>query len=216
MPDVVAELFSRLTGSQVQRGETGRGGRTLRWVRAQGPGRDRDGERVPTVVLESGLGEPLPTWVPIISELAVIAPVVAYERAGIGLSDPFEGPVTGEAQLADLAAVIEDTGSAPCVLVGHSDGGWLGQALAWQRPDLVAGLVLIDPYHEAVVDAIPLEIMQAQDAFIARFATMTARDYIASSAGGWAQAGARYSDDPRCSARPSPPSFTTSSKCARN
>ena len=34
-------------------------------------------------------------------------------------------------------------------MVGHSWGGLLAQLVAWERPDLISGLVLIDPAHEA-------------------------------------------------------------------
>ncbi|MEV6286912.1 alpha/beta hydrolase [Kribbella sp. NPDC051770] len=36
------------------------------------------------------------------------------------------------------------------VLVGHSWGGLLSQLVTWQRPDLLKGLVLLDPSHEAL------------------------------------------------------------------
>ncbi len=42
-----------------------------------------------------------------------------------------------------LLAVLERTG--PAVLVSHSNGGLIALEAAWQRPDLVAGLVCIEP-----------------------------------------------------------------------
>jgi pimeloyl-ACP methyl ester carboxylesterase len=36
------------------------------------------------------------------------------------------------------------------VLVGHSWGGLLAQLVTWERPELVAGLVLVDPSHESL------------------------------------------------------------------
>jgi pimeloyl-ACP methyl ester carboxylesterase len=50
--------------------------------------------------------------------------------------------------VGDLVAVLEAVG--PCVLVGHSWGGLLAQLAAWERPDLITGLVLIDPSHESL------------------------------------------------------------------
>src|SRR5580704_10153050 len=49
---------------------------------------------------------------------------------------------------------VLDAGS--CVLAGHSWGGMLVQLLAFRRPDLVAGLVLVDPGHEELESALPL------------------------------------------------------------
>ncbi|MBV6697185.1 alpha/beta hydrolase [Kitasatospora aureofaciens] len=101
----------------------------------------------PTVVLVAGSGTASPTWAPVLPGLAAHTRVVAYDRAGLGASDP-DRMMTLETQVADLAALVEHTGDGPCVLVGHSWGGLLAQLLGWQRPELVAGLVLVDPAHE--------------------------------------------------------------------
>ena len=173
MSDAVVKMLSRLTDLDVHldvhRGETDRGGRTLRWVAA--------GEGTPTVFLEAGLGEPVPTWAPVFAELARISRVVAYDRAGIGLSDPV-AEVTYEGWLADLAAVIEDTGSVPCVLVGHSLGGLLAQAMAWLHADLLAGLVLIDPSHEDAMQYVPQDIRDQLAASMLAYASMTVEDFL--------------------------------------
>jgi pimeloyl-ACP methyl ester carboxylesterase len=41
--------------------------------------------------------------------------------------------------------LITGLGARPCVLAGHSWGGILVQLLAFRRPHLAAGLVLVDP-----------------------------------------------------------------------
>ena len=61
------------------------------------------------------------------SLVAAHARVVAYDRAGIGDSDPLV-PLTLDAQLADLEAVARETsGGKPIVISGHSWGGLLAQ-----------------------------------------------------------------------------------------
>src|SRR5687767_8646103 len=42
----------------------------------------------PVVILESGAGEGLDTWKPVFAEIARVAPVVAYDRRGLGQSAP--------------------------------------------------------------------------------------------------------------------------------
>jgi pimeloyl-ACP methyl ester carboxylesterase len=81
--------------------------------------------------------------------------VVAYDRAGLGGSAPASDPVTIARQVNDLASVISDVAVRPCVLAGHSWGGLLVQLLAFHRPDLVAGLVLVDPAHERMTTVLP-------------------------------------------------------------
>jgi pimeloyl-ACP methyl ester carboxylesterase len=44
------------------------------------------------------------------------------------------------------------------VLAGHSWGGVLVQLRAFRRPDLAAGLVLVDPGHEEMESLLPLPL----------------------------------------------------------
>lgn len=83
-----------------------------------------------------------------------LARVVAYDRAGIGASDPVS-PLTLASQVDDLIAVIRETGNPPCILVGHSLGGVLVQLAALRCPELVAGMVLVDPAEERYLAALP-------------------------------------------------------------
>jgi pimeloyl-ACP methyl ester carboxylesterase len=146
--------------------------------------------------MEAGLGEPTLTWAPVLAGLAEVADtLVVYDRAGVGLSGPAHGGHGGEAQLADLAAVIEDVGCPPCVVVGHSLGGWLAQALAWRRPELLAGLVLIDPSHEEVYQHIPETMLAAMNEGVAVYASMSADAFITAQAGDWRAEAARISAD---------------------
>jgi len=97
------------------------------------------------------------SWQRVIPLLARHVHVTAYDRAGLGGSAPPQGGVvTVAGQIDDLASVITELGAGPCVLAGHSWGGVLVQLLAFRRPDLVAGLVLVDPGHEEMDGALPL------------------------------------------------------------
>jgi len=102
----------------------------------------------PAVVLEAGLNNGAASWRRVIPLVAPHVRVVAYDRAGLGGSAPPPGGVTVHGQVDDLASVITGLAAGPCVLAGHSWGGVLVQLLAFRRPDLVAGLVLVDPGHE--------------------------------------------------------------------
>ena len=103
----------------------------------------------PTVVLEPGLGASSIGWSRVHQAAASRTRVIAYDRAGLGASPPCPHR-RGLRDLAeDLAHVIE-TGhtDGPAVIVGHSLGATIARYLAATRPDLVAGLVLIDPIPE--------------------------------------------------------------------
>ena len=136
--DTATTAFSALVRSGVQRREVDRGGRFLRWLEA--------GTGEPAVVFEAGAASPSTTWAAVFAALAPRHRAIAYDRAGYGASDPAEPSV--DLQLGDLVAILESAGPTPCVLVGHSWGGLLAQLVTWERPELVAGLVLVDPSHE--------------------------------------------------------------------
>jgi pimeloyl-ACP methyl ester carboxylesterase len=109
----------------------------------------------PAVVLEAGRNDVADSWRPIMALLAPRVRVVAYDRAGLGGSPRDPDPVIVGRQVRDLESVVTGLGAGPCVLAGHSWGGVLVQLLALRRPDLVAGLVLIDPADERTADALP-------------------------------------------------------------
>src|SRR5215472_2864892 len=107
MGDLVCRALSELLPCRISTGELWRDDRMLRWVEAGSDG--------PAVVLGSGLGEPgtlaYPAVMPAIAERAR---VIAYDRAGIGTSDPVSA-LTVRSEIGDLAAIAAATG-APCVL----------------------------------------------------------------------------------------------------
>jgi pimeloyl-ACP methyl ester carboxylesterase len=104
------------------------------------------GSGEPTVVIDTGAGDLAAKWYGVQDQLAQVAHVCTYDRAGYGQSEP--GPMPRHVQQAasELKLLLEKAGlKGPYVLVGHSLGGLNLQVFADQYPDLVAGLVLLDP-----------------------------------------------------------------------
>jgi pimeloyl-ACP methyl ester carboxylesterase len=108
------------------------------------------GEGSPTVVLETGLGAPSEYWAPIQQEIAGLTRVCRFDRAGRGKSDPAPTtPRTCADMVADLRALLHNASiPAPYVLVGNSLGGMNARLYAYQHPEEVAGLVLVDGSHQ--------------------------------------------------------------------
>lgn len=71
-------------------------------------------------------------------------PAIAPDLLGHGRSS-WDAPWTIEANVAALAALVDAEADGPVVVVGHSFGGAIALNLAAQRPDLIKGLVLLDP-----------------------------------------------------------------------
>lgn len=78
---------------------------------------------------------------------------LAIDRPGFGESATEKPVVSLSEQAGAVAALLEDVGG-PAVVVGSSYGGPVALRLAADRPDLVAGLLLVggaaDPGHEKI------------------------------------------------------------------
>lgn len=72
--------------------------------------------------------------------------VVRYDKRGTGLSDRKVGDFSFQAQLADLASVVNALGVHRVALMGYSQGGPLCMAYAATHPDLVSHLALYGTY----------------------------------------------------------------------
>lgn len=120
-----------------------------------------EGQGAPTVVLEAGLGGWSEDWAAVLPALTELTRVCAYDRAGLGQSDPPRlRPRTSLDVALDLHALLQAAGEAgPYVLVGHSMGGYHVRVYAGEYPDEVAGVVLVDSSHpdqaQAFLDALP-------------------------------------------------------------
>ena len=107
-------------------------------VRVAGGGR-------PTVVFESGAGSPCHVWRPVQRLLSAEVTTVAYDRAGIGWSDPAPGPRSGSAIVDDLNQLLHVIGAElPVVLVAHSAGALFARLFQATYPNAVGGMVFID------------------------------------------------------------------------
>jgi pimeloyl-ACP methyl ester carboxylesterase len=111
------------------------------------------GRGAPTVILESGLGQGREAWAKILSDVANFTRVVAYDRAGLGQSEPGPKPRTAQQIVTELHTALKNAGLAPpYVLVGHSGSGFTIRVFAGLYPKEVAGLVFVDPTQEGLTD----------------------------------------------------------------
>lgn len=103
----------------------------------------------PTVVLECGIAGPTSaSWAWVRRAVQQFAPVVSYDRAGLGASEPGSLPRDGRTIARELRTALANAGVAPpYVFVGHSFGGLVARIFTAEFPDDVVGVVLVDSTH---------------------------------------------------------------------
>jgi len=106
----------------------------------------------PTVILEAGGGAFSSSWDRVQELLAPRVRSCAYDRAGLGWSEPGPVPRTMRQEAYELHELLNTAHVArPVVLVGHSIGGINVRVYAERHASDVAGIVLVDPTHESAV-----------------------------------------------------------------
>ncbi|MBO3747219.1 alpha/beta fold hydrolase [Streptosporangiaceae bacterium NEAU-GS5] len=102
-----------------------------------------DGSREASpLLLIHGSGASGECWRPMVPALAGHHHVIRVDLPGCGQSPPASSyDVT--VQAGKVAALLDDLGLRSVAVAGHSGGGYVGTALAEQRPDLVGSLALI-------------------------------------------------------------------------
>ncbi|MEU5212858.1 alpha/beta hydrolase [Streptomyces sp. NPDC020742] len=112
----------------------------------------RSGTGGPPAVFLAGAGMMSLDYLNIHSRVAELTTSVLYDRGGNGWSHPAELPRTADEvtdELRGLLAAADVPG--PRLLIGHSLGGAYARHYARRFPDEVAGLLLLDPFHEDLV-----------------------------------------------------------------
>jgi pimeloyl-ACP methyl ester carboxylesterase len=107
------------------------------------------GQGNPTVVLDGGWGYTSVEWSGwVLPEVANHTRVCAYDRAGMGWSEPGPSPPDATRVASQLHALLRAADEeGPYVLVGHSLAGLYSRIYAERYPEEVAGMVLVDSTH---------------------------------------------------------------------
>lgn len=114
------------------------------WINTIGTETRMEGQ--PIVIFESGHGTPMDNWDKVIHGTSELAPVITYDRPGIGKSEPVDELPTLERVANRMVKILKHLElDPPYLLVGHSLGGVYVRGFAIYYPEMLAGLVIIDP-----------------------------------------------------------------------
>ena len=114
------------------------------------------GQGSPTVIFELGVGSASAAWSDIHKQVSLFTRACAYDRAGLGYSEPTDQPlrssnVAQRLQKLLRAAKIEDD----LVLVGWSAGGVYIREFYGRYPERVKAMLFVDSSHEQQATRMP-------------------------------------------------------------
>ena len=112
------------------------------------------GSGTPIAVFESGLGDSLDAWNPVLPAISRLTTTIAYSRAGFGRSDAGPSPLDRSArrEVEELHTLLTRLRAPPpYVLVARSYGSILVRLYTSLYPQDVAGLVIVEGTHEQQV-----------------------------------------------------------------
>lgn len=100
----------------------------------------------PVIVFENGSGTPMGNWDKVIADSLNLGPMITYDRPGIGESEAIDEIPTLKTVADRLIKLLDQLDvEPPFVLVGHSLGGVYVRGFAVYYPEMLAGLVIVDP-----------------------------------------------------------------------
>ena len=102
---------------------------------------EKHGEGEPLVLI-SGLGYSSWQWHKMVPLLAEHFQVITFDNRGVGQSDKPAGPYTAQMLAADTVGLLDALGIGKAIVIGHSMGGFIAQAMALDFPQKVEKLIL--------------------------------------------------------------------------
>ena len=104
------------------------------------------GSKTVDIVIEMGLGACIAEWEALARELGENHGVLVYERAGINHSDKSDKERTPTNIAKELMNLLDEIPhDEKLVIIGHSQGGLYASEFCGLYPEMVKGLILLDP-----------------------------------------------------------------------
>lgn len=108
-----------------------------------------EGKGEPTIVFLTGKGRAQTDFRKVYDKLQENNRIFSYDRSGIGQSELIRNDRMIDTMAFELhALLVKERIKSPYVLVGHSMGASIARCFVNMYPDIVSGMVLLDPAHE--------------------------------------------------------------------
>jgi class 3 adenylate cyclase len=85
-----------------------------------------------------------PRYARCIRRLTTLGRLIVFNRRGVGLSDPPDGPLTVTQQVEDALAVLDHAGSSRAVVFGANVSSMAALQFAAHHPDRVSALIIVN------------------------------------------------------------------------
>jgi pimeloyl-ACP methyl ester carboxylesterase len=140
------------------------------------------------LVLISGLGYSLWQWHKMVPFLAEYFQVITFDNRGVGQSDKPAGPYTSQMLAADTVGLLDALHIEKAIVMGHSMGGFIAQAMALDFQQRVEKLILCStnfggPHHVPVTPEAMKVLTDVSSDAVTRFKN----GLVVSTAPGWAE-----------------------------
>jgi len=113
------------------------------------------GDKKPTLVLITGIAGTTDDWKTMENDLAEIATVINYDREGLGKSPWQQRPKDSKTIAEELHTLLAAKGlEPPYIIAAHSIGGLHARVFTHFYKNEVAGLLLVDPTPEDLIDSL--------------------------------------------------------------
>jgi pimeloyl-ACP methyl ester carboxylesterase len=110
-----------------------------------------EGQGEPTVVLDAGASMFSSSWRWVMPEISPSVRICAFDRSGLGWSEPALPPYDGNSAANELDELLTQAGiQRPFIYVGHSLGANLGTIYHHQHPEDLSALILLEPADPAI------------------------------------------------------------------
>ena len=110
-----------------------------------------EGGSIP-VVFAAGAGCWSDHWLPVLERLSPRFVGIAYDRPGLGLSEPSAYPRTIRQMSLELESVLETLEIQGAILVGHSFSASVLRMFEQMYPEKVLAILYVDGWHDSFAD----------------------------------------------------------------